>query len=263
MKTSPGTIHKAISLLRCFSSETPQIGVRELAARVKMPRSTVQRLLAALEEEGLVEQDPDTQNYLLGSELVVLAGLALAKSNVRRVALPYMMELASRWNESVDLDVLRGDHIIIIEQIPGRHILNTGGTFAMRMPAYCTSTGKVLLAYSGREYIEANIPEKLRTITQNTITTRSQLIAELEKVRQQGWARSWGENEDFVHAVAVPIWDRSGKVIAAMSISGLDARIDEATAAEIAQSLKDTCSHISARLGYVAPVDQLQDVEDV
>ena len=86
--TGPQTVHKAIQLLRAFSPEDPEIGVRELAARVDMPRSTVHRLLAALEAEGIVEQNPRTSLYRLGFELVALAGSALRQSDVRRSACP-------------------------------------------------------------------------------------------------------------------------------------------------------------------------------
>ena len=163
-----------------------------------------------------------------------------------------MTELAARWNETVDLDVLRGTHIIIIEQIPGRHVLTTGGTFAARLPAHCTSTGKVLLAYAGPEYVEENLPEILPSFTSETITSRDDLLRELAQIRQQGHARAWGEHEGLVNAVAVPVRGRTGEVVAAMSISGPSSRIDESVAAEMIEALKGSSADISRRLGYAA-----------
>ncbi len=247
------SVHKAIRLLRVLSTDMPEAGVRELARKIEMPKSTVHRLLAALEEEGLVEHDSRTNLYRLSFEIVALAGSALRNSDVRRVALPFMTELAARWNETVDLDVLRGAHIIIIEQIPGQHILNTGGTFAARLPAHCTSTGKVLLAYAGPEYVKAHLPEKLERYSDNTITSRDELLKELALIREQGYARAWGEYESFVHALGVPIRGRTGEVIAAMSVSGLAARIEGEMATEMIASLQRTATEISARVGYVDP----------
>jgi DNA-binding IclR family transcriptional regulator len=249
--SGPNAIHKAFEILRAFTSEKDEWGVRELTAALGLPRSTVHRMLSALEREGVVEQDPRTGRYLLGFELVALAGSVLRHSDVRRVALPYMTDLATRWHETVDLDVLRGAYIIIIEQIPGRHVLSTGGTFAARLPAHCTSTGKVLLAHAGPNYVEANLPAELTPFTPDTIRTRTALLEELEQIRRQGYARAWGEHEGFVRAVAVPVRGRTGEVTAAMSISGPSSRIDESVAAEMIALLKSHSAEISSRLGFV------------
>lgn len=251
-KTSgPQTIHKAVQLLRSFTITSPEIGTRELAVRVGMPKSTVHRLLVALEEEGLVEVNPDTGRYRLGLGLVTLAGTVLRTVDIRRVALRHMTRLAARWNETVDLDVLRGAQIMIIEQIPGQHLLSTGGMLAALLPAHCTSTGKVLLAYAGRDYVLGHLPDELPRYTPHTITSRSALLEELEQVRQQGYARSWGEYEEYVHALGVPIRDRRGEVVAAMSISGLAGRIDGEVVPEMIQALQQAAAEISTGMGYV------------
>lgn len=244
-------IHKVVEILRAFTPDSPEIGMRELAQKIGMPKSTVHRYLVALKQEGLVEINPDTSRYHLGLELVAIAGTALRNMNVRHAALRMMNWLAERWNETTDLDVLSGTHIIIIEQIPGQHILNTGGMLAARLPAHCTSTGKVLLAYAGPEYVLEHFPEELPKLTRDTITSRSVLLQELEQIRRQGYARSWGEHEEYVHALGVPIRDHTGKVVAAMSISGLAVRIDENTAEEMIKHLKSAATEISAGLGYV------------
>ncbi len=243
-------IHKIVEILRAFTPNSPEIGIRELAKKIGMPKSTVHRYLVALKQEGLVEINPNSNRYHLGLELVAIAGTALRNINVRHAALRMMNWLAERWKETIDLDVLSGTQIIIIEQIPGQHILNTGGTLASRLPAYCTSTGKVLLAYAGQEYILEHFPEELPKLTKDTITSRTLLLKELEQVRRQGYARAWGEYEEYVHALGVPIHDLTGKVVSAMSISGLAVRIDETKADEIIKDLKSAAIEISAGLGY-------------
>jgi len=247
------TVRKAITLLRAFNADTPELGVRELARKVGMPKTTVHRLLSALQEEGFVEQDPRTGLYRLGFELVVLTGYALGNLDVRRVALPYMNQLSERWKETVDLDVLRGGHIIIVEQLPGRHLLATGGMWAFRLPAHCTSTGKVLLAYAGPDYVKEHLPEQLETFSERTIATREALLEELEQVREQGYAQSIGEYDELVRALGVPIRGRTGGVVAGISISGPTTRIDEGAAKDMLQALMQAAAEISSRLGYVGP----------
>jgi IclR family transcriptional regulator, KDG regulon repressor len=242
-------IHKAVVILRAFTPDSPELGVRELATKIGIPKSTVHRLLLALESEGLVDKSPETGRYRLGLALVAIAGTALRNLDVRRLALRHMNRLSERWGETIDLDVLRGTHILIIEQIPGQHILSTGGSLASLIPAHCTSTGKVLLAHAGTEFILKNLPEKLHTNTPHTIATRTALLEELEIVRRQGYAEARGENEEYVHALAVPIRDRTGKVVASMSISGLAARIDEKTAEEMIIALQQVAADIAGSFG--------------
>ncbi|MFC2030801.1 IclR family transcriptional regulator [Chloroflexota bacterium] len=249
--TGPQTIHKAVQLLRAFSPSSPEIGVRDLADLVGIPRSTVHRLLTAMEDEGLVKQNVETGRYRLGFELVALAGIALRSMDIRRVALPFMSHLAGRWHETVDLDVLRGGHVIIIEQIAGQHLLNTGGMLAARLPAHCTSTGKVLLAHAGPEYVREHLPEELPRYSPLTITAIGVLLQDLDHVRAQGCARVRGEYEEYVTALGVPIRDHTASVIASMSISGLSVRIDEETADQMIRALKQAAAEISTALGYV------------
>jgi IclR family KDG regulon transcriptional repressor len=245
------TIQKAAKILRAFKPNSPEIGVRELAQKLDIPKSTVHRILMALEQEGFVQKNINTDRYHLGLELIAIAGIALRNLDVRRVALPVMNRLAERWKETIDLDVLQGTHIIIIEQIAGQHILSTGGTLASRMPAHCTSTGKILLAYAGPQYVQEHYSEEIPKLTRYSIGTRTRLLEELENIRQQGYARAWGENEEYVHALAVPIRDRTDEVVAAISISGLAARINETTAEEMIKDLKEATTDISKGLGYV------------
>jgi IclR family transcriptional regulator, KDG regulon repressor len=250
---SPGslTIHKAMTVLRAFSPESPAMSVRQVAEKIKVPKSTVHRLLMVLQNENLIELDPDTGNYQLGYELVVLAGYLLRSKNIRSIALPYMRELGERWHETVCLDVMRGIDIIITEQVPGQHFLQTGGTFASRQPAHCTSTGKVLLAYAGREYVESHLPEVLFAYTKKTITSRDNLLIELARIKGQGYAVANGEYGDMVTACAAPIHHRTGEVIAAISISGLMQRMEGHGIEAMVADLKDVTDRISSKLGYV------------
>ncbi|NMC14470.1 MAG: IclR family transcriptional regulator [Chloroflexi bacterium] len=244
-------VKKAGKILKAFSRERSLIGVRELAEIVNLPKSTVQRLLTSLADEGLIYQDPATRRYSLGAGILVLAGVVLSHMDFRRIALPFMTNLSAKWQETIDLDILEGTHVIIVEQIAGQYALSAGSPLARRLPAQSTSTGKVLLAYAGVEYVKANFPEEIPSTkpSSNVSITREQLLRELEIVRNEGIARSREEREEFVYAIGVPIWDSTDKVIAALSLSGFVARIDK-NEKEIIKDLKKASREISEQLGY-------------
>jgi DNA-binding IclR family transcriptional regulator len=161
-----------------------------------------------------------------------------------------MADLARAWNETVNLEVLRDDHTISIEHARGQHRLGLVGDFPGPLPAHCTSTGKVLLAYAGRSYVEANIPASLTRYTQKTIATRAELLDELEQVKRRGFATSMGEYEESLHAVGAPIRQMTGEVVAAVSISGPVSRMGEEMMGQMVKDLLEAVSAISARLGY-------------
>lgn len=254
MKKTPNTsrsevVIKTIQILKSFTKDNYLLGIRDIEEIVKLPKSTVQRLLATLEDEGFVFQDPISLKYGLGREILALAGIILSNMNFRRVALPYMMNLSKKWQETIDLDVLDGGDVIIVEQIPGQYALSVGSPLIRRLPAHCTSTGKVLLAYAGPEYITNNLPEKFQSNIQNSkkIIIREQLIKDLEIVTKQGFSRSRGELEEYVYAIGVPIFDINERVIAAMSVSGFVPRIDT-NEEEIINDLKQASKEISKQL---------------
>lgn len=254
MKKNPNPPHvevvkKTVTILKAFSKENYTIGVREMAEKTKMPKSTVQRLLSTLEAEGMVYKDPISQKYGLGTEILALAGIVLSHMNFRQTALPFMMDLSKKWQETVDLDILDGTDVIVVEQIPGKYALSVGSSLIRRLPAYCTSTGKVLLASAGTEYVRKNLPPKMisNLKDQNLVITRDQLIRELENVKNQGFARSKEEREKFVYAIGVPITDINDKIIAALSVSGFVSRIEE-NEEKIIHDLKEAATSISKQL---------------
>lgn len=250
-KSNVYSIIKAINILKIFNSDEIYFGISEISNNLKIPKSTTQRLVNALVEGGLLEQDKNTRKYKLGIELIILAGFALRNADVRKISLPYLYKLSAKWNETVDLDVLRGKYSVIIEQIPGQHILRTGGTFASRLPAHCTSTGKVMLAFKGEKYLRENFPDKLPAYTSNTIISQNDLLQELEKIRMNGYAISRGEHVDLVNAISVPLKDRTGRVDAAISLSGLSTRLNNEVMMEMLIDLKEVSIRISNQLGYV------------
>ncbi len=236
--------------MKAFSEEEPELGVTELSQRLELPKSTVYRLLASLQRGGLVDQDPETEKYRLGIELVRLAGLVLKQIDVRQIARPYLHSLAETSEETVNLTVLTGDgKVINIDGIPSPRMVRNVGWIGREMLPHCISSGKVLLAYLPQQQLERILAKGLPRFTDKTITDPVRLQEELNQVRQQGYAVAQEELEVGLSAVAAPIRNHEGTVIAVISVSGPSFRLSEKIS-ELAQLTKRTADEISYQLGY-------------
>jgi DNA-binding IclR family transcriptional regulator len=250
-------VSRAVSILKAFESASSGLTAVQLAARLDLNRSTVHRLLSVLEAEGLIARENaigEARNsaYRLGPTLVALGGLALRQINIRAIALPHLRALAQKSGETVDLEILTGHEVMIVEEAQGEHMLRVGvgDNVGSRYPAHTTSTGKLLLAALTDEELKDALPNKLAAVTPHTITDKQRLREELGQVRQQGWALSWEELELGLAAVGAPVHDRDGNVIAAVSISGPTVRLDRSHVKNLAQLVMDTTRRISRDLGF-------------
>jgi DNA-binding IclR family transcriptional regulator len=242
-------IVRAVAILKAFGPEPAQRTPQELSKRTGLNRSTVYRILSALEREELVVSSGDGR-YHLGPELAILGGLALRQLDLRGVALPFLRDLAKRSGETVDLEVLRGAHVIIVEELPGDYLLNTSSNIGTIWPAHCTSTGKLLLAALPPAELDALLAGGLPACGPRSITDAAALRDELRAVQDRGYATSYEELEAHLHAVGAPIYDHSGRIVAAVSISGPAARMPRRREPELVRMTLDACAQISHALGY-------------
>ena len=246
------SVERAIAVLKAFSEEEPELGVTELSRRLKLPKSTVYRLLASLQQEGVVDQDPETDKYRLGIELVRLAGLVLTQVDVRQVARPHLRSLAEVSEETVNLSVLTGGgKVINIDGISSPRMVRNVGWIGREMLPHCISSGKALLAYLSPQRLERILAKGLPRFTENTITDPILLQEELKRVRQQGYAVAQEELEIGLSAVAAPIWNHEGVVVAAVSVSGPSFRLSSEKIPKLAELTKRAANEISHQLGYV------------
>jgi DNA-binding IclR family transcriptional regulator len=250
-------VSRAVSILKAFEDTRAGLTAVQLAAKLDLNRSTVHRLLSVLEAEGLIARENTlgearTGAYRLGPTLVSLGGLALRQINLRAIALPHLRQLAQKSGETVDLEILIGGEVMIVEEVPGEHVLRVGvgDNIGARYPAHTTSTGKLLLADLSDDELKDALPGKLAALTPHTLADKQALRIELAKVRQQGWAQSWEELELGLAAIGAPIHGRDGNVIAAVSVSGPTVRIDPAQIKHLAILVMDTCRRISRDVGF-------------
>lgn len=245
-------IARAVAILQAFGPEPGGRTPQELSRRTGLNRSTVYRILNALECAELVASD-GAGRYRLGPELAILGGLALRQMDLRSVALPYLHSLAQRSGETVDLDLLHGANVLLVEEIAGDYLLSASSNIGTLYPAHCTATGKLLLAALPAERLDALLAAGLRAHGPRSITDAMALRAELEAALARGYSTSYDELEAHLHAVGAPIYDHQGHMAAAVSISGPAARMPRHREAAFVQMLIETCAQISHALGYRPP----------
>ena len=221
-------VERALLILDCFDSENPERGVSEIAQAVDLHKATTHRIVTTLLNYGYLERTDDDQRYRLGLKLASLGCQVIDQMDLRQEALPYMTHLVEQWNETCDLSIFDQERVFYVEVLHGNHALTISAAVGQRLPAYCTASGKLFLAYLP--------PDKLR--------------AELETIRQRGYSFDEGELEDGIRAVAAPIRNHRGEIIATISIPGPVNRITPERIPEILASLVQTTQAISNRLGW-------------
>jgi DNA-binding IclR family transcriptional regulator len=248
----PGTqsIRRAVAVLEAFGDDRPVWGVSELAEAVGLNRTTVYRLLTALENVEYVTRDPATDTYRLGSGLIALGGRAQRANPVRELARPELAALAAQTGETATLEFLSGHEVIIIDEIPGEYVTSGSQHVGSRWPVYATSTGKAILAHLPPEEQESLLATPLRALTSQTMADATRLRACLAEVRRDGYAVAGEELEVGFVAVGAPLRDAEGRPIAAISLGGVSARLTAARVPEIGRLVRATAGRISHQLGY-------------
>jgi len=216
------SVARAAELLKALGAHGGPASVFDLAERCGLNRSTVWRILATLEDAGLVERDPATGRYEIGYALVALGAAAGHDPLIRR-AHPALRALAEACLETASLAVPRGMQLVYVDQVQAPHVM-AADWLGRATPLHATSTGKALLAWLSEDDIGAALPGRLERFTDTTITTRPVLRTELAQVRARGYAISRGELEPALWGVSAPVLD-GDRPVAVVSVWGVESRI--------------------------------------
>lgn len=249
------SVAKAIEILNLFSPEEPRLSLGEIAARLNLPKPTAHNLLATLAAYGIVERTDDGR-YALGTALIPLTQAVRVNVELRDRAAPLLRELADASRESVYLTVRDGDHALYIYAVESPRRLLARTAIGERVLLHCTSVGKAILAALDptevEEFMERQMAQgRLPAFTEATITRPEDLMAELETIRQQGFAVDRGEHEVGTYCVGAAIFDRQGRVLGSCSVSGADPEIVGARLAALSEQVMHVADEISRRMGYV------------
>lgn len=253
------SVRNSARLLKAFLSREESIGVSELARRLDLGKSTVHRLLTTLVSEGLIEQDQRTGGYRLGLVVFELGEAVRIHMDLHAASGPVLASLREQTGESSQVGILDGADVVYVERLESSQSLRLFTATGRRVPAYCTSSGKVLLAGlpdGERHAVVERMP--LTALTPHTIVSGEDLVAELDRVRRRGWAEAVNEREMGVASVAAPIRDSRGRVVAAMSIGAPILRLGAARRRELAAIVMEAGEAVSRRLGYSPEIRHLR-----
>ena len=244
-------IERAMQILSCFDDNSPERGVSEIAELVGLHKATTHRIVVTLLNGGYLERAADGEKYRLGLRLAEMGLGVVRRLDFRREAIPHMRSLEERFGETCDLSVFSRGDVLYLEVVQSRHALRIAARPGQRLPAYCTASGKVFLAFLPPDELEAVLNKPLRRHTDSTLTSHEQLRSHLEGIRARGYGIDDGEFEVGVRAVAAPIRDSTGRVVAAIGIPGPAARMNAERVAEIAAALIEVADNVSAHMGWL------------
>ncbi|SHF54867.1 transcriptional regulator, IclR family [Desulforamulus putei DSM 12395] len=245
------SIAKALMVIEYLASCQTEVPLSNISSKLKMSKSTVHGILSTLKQYGYIEQSSFTGNYKLGIRFFELGRIVASTWDVRAVSGPYIQKLLERTGETVHLVVLDKGEVLYIDKRESNQSLRIVSEIGSRLPAHCTGVGKVLLAYLPKLEMQRIITTKgLPQYTKNTITDPLKLEEELKAIRERGYAYDIEEIMENLSCIAAPIFDYSGKAIAAISISGPSTRFTAVRLEEIKPILIETAAEISTSLGY-------------
>jgi DNA-binding IclR family transcriptional regulator len=244
------SVDRAAAILEILARDG-DAGVTEIAAELGVHKSTASRLLAALDRRELVAQDSARGRFRLGMGIVRLAGAVGRGLDVVRESRPVCQALAGQVGETVNIAVLSGRDALYLDQVAGPAALSPHNWAGQRIPLHATSDGKVLLAYLPPAQAEECLAAApLPRFTEHTITDLAEFPRLLAEVRRRGYATAVDELEAGLTAVAAPVRNAEGRVIASISASGPSFRIPPSRVAELAESVQQAAAEISRRLGW-------------
>jgi DNA-binding IclR family transcriptional regulator len=245
------SVDRAVTVLEILAREG-SAGVSEVATEIGVHKSTAFRLLAALEERDLVEQNTERGKYQLGFGVLRLASAIPARLEMVRQAQPVLDDLAQRLDETINLAVVREHYSVHVQQALGSAAVASQNWVGQVTPLHATSSGKILLAYMSEERLEEVLDAAgLKSYTEHTLTSREALVEQLAQARAEGFATAFEELETGLNAAAVPVRDHTGAIVGALSASGPAYRFDKARIESVADELKAAGARISRRMGWL------------
>lgn len=246
------SVVKTLSVLEALAAEG-ELGLTELAVKVGSHKSTMYRFMCTFCELGYVRRDPETERYSLTLKIFELGTSVYESVSLVKLASPVLARLSASTKETIHLAVLDDSRLVYLSKIESTYALRVSmqSRVGFSAPEYCTGVGKILLAWADAGRLETYLSTcDFARFTDKTITDRLEFAAELQAIRNRGWALDDEEHECGVRCVAAPIRNRNGAVVAALSISGptvrlVDDRLEVLRGLVIAAALE-----ISGELGY-------------
>jgi IclR family transcriptional regulator, KDG regulon repressor len=247
---SLSSVGSALRLLKLYSAEEPELGITEIGKRLGVAKSTAHRLASTLVSEGFLEQNPSDGRYRLGLLLFSMGTAVRRRMDVSEQAVPHLHALRDQTGETVHLAVLHAHEILYLRNIESQHVIRPRSYLGVRMPAFCTSEGRAMLAFLPPTLLADVLRMPMDSRTPRTVTDPRQLARLLAEVRSAGHAIDDEESEVGMRGVAAPIFDAAGAAVAAVGVVAPVQRLTKLKLQQLAPMVAQTARNISSRLGH-------------
>lgn len=245
------SLDRAFQILDLFDEFTPELKITEISARLGLHKSTVHSLLKTLQLHGYIDQNPDTGKYRLGMKLLEKGHLLLQTIDMRSLARKYLTDLSQRTGQTVHLVIPDGREGVYLDKVEGEKAAIRYSRIGRRVPLHSSACGKMLAACRRPEELERQLDGYVfYAQTPSTILDKRQFLEELERVRRLGCAVDNQENEPGVRCAAAPVYDHSGQLAAAVSVSTMVSAVGDEEFAGYIELLKNTTAALSRELGF-------------
>jgi IclR family transcriptional regulator, KDG regulon repressor len=244
------SVKNSCRLLKFFlQSPSKELGVSDLSRKLALSKGAVHKLLATLESEGFIRQNPATKQYYLGYTLLELGNQVLKNHNLSDFVKPYLEKLSQMSSELITLCVKDDRDAIYVEKIDSQYPIRFNVDMYRRFPLYATSAARAILAHCDLSLIDDLLSEDIRTYTPYSIKDPEAIKSRLLEIRQQGYEISSDMRNIGVTGIAAPLFDANGEVSASISIIGPSDRMIPLKVKLIRQ-IKEVTKEISSQLGY-------------
>ena len=249
-KARLSSVANSIRLLTSFNGEEDELAITTLAQRLGLAKSTVHRLASTLTSAGFLEQNSQNGRYRLGVALFELGALVRRRMDVANEARPHLRELLEKTGETVQLGIVDHYSVLYVYEMESRRAIRMAAAVGARAPLHCTAVGKVLLAFQPADYIKDTLARGLTAFTDKTVTRREAVLELLDEVRGHDYAIDDEESEVGLRAIAAPVRNHNGMVIAALGVAAPVQRMNKKGMQTAVPTVMAIAQAVSARLGY-------------
>jgi IclR family transcriptional regulator, acetate operon repressor len=220
-------VTRVLAVLHLFRDQQRELGVVEVSKSLGLTISTTHRLIRALVAADYLAQNPRTEHYHLGRSAFLLGQAAQTNLGLDLVV-PVLEQISNQTGESVNLGLLDGDRVVVVARVESRQPLRFSHPPGTRVRLYATSMGKAILAFNTelREYLDT-LGDELEGLTPHTLQTKTELLRDLEEIKDRGWSIDNGESITGVRCVAAPIFDATGRAHAAVAVQAPEVRMPD------------------------------------
>lgn len=244
------SIDRAMSILECFSENRRELKLSEIAKMLDLNKSTVHGIITTLKYHRLIDQDELTQRYRLGIRFLEFGDVIINSMDIRNVAYPVIEDVCGRIEETVNLGMIDGSDVIYIEMKECSKSIRISSKIGLRIPAYATADGRIILCYMEKDKLAKTLPKRLKKFTVNTVTDKRKLMHRFSEMRENGYAIDNEEVVQGIKCVAAPIFDHKGDALYSLSAIGPSIRMTDDKIKDLKIIMKEAANEISRRIGY-------------